>query len=437
MIAESARTTCISPPGPAFAPVVAIVTPYHNTGPIFFATVESVLRQSLQQWEWLIVDDGSDTDTNVLAALHDPRIRVIRKSRCGPSAARNAGVLASRAPLLFFLDSDDLIVPTALETLVWSLAARPGSAFVGSWAILFGREHLAWPRGFDTRHAFLYENMKATTAALVRRTVFEQVGGFDEARRNGLEDYEFWLRCAARGFWGHDVRDYLLLVRRKAAAEYPGYRWEFDRDPREFARFRRAMRARYPRLFREGLPRPAPAAPAAESPPLAAQPAAPEARRRVLLLADAPATAGEYLVGLARRISDGGELPCIVLLSGGAPPWIEQLRQQTPEVFDIAAFLGQAGRARFLHYLVHSRQIASALVVPGLQAQALLPALRDCVAEVTLADKSPAGEAGAEPVQPLAPWWLERGDRAIYAARRMAGQAARWLRAALRRKEAG
>src|SRR5262245_49821275 len=93
-------------------PAVSIITPYYNTGPLFYETVESVLRQSLQQWEWVIVNDGSD-DREALRTLlplrsADSRIRVLDQPNRGLAAARNAGAAASTAPLLFFLDSDDL-----------------------------------------------------------------------------------------------------------------------------------------------------------------------------------------------------------------------------------------------------------------------------------------------------------------------------------------
>jgi len=74
-------------------------------------------------------------------------------------AARNAGVAATSAPLLFFLDSDDLIAPTALEKLAWLLHSDERPAFATAWASTFGTEELRWPRGFETRDHFLFENM--------------------------------------------------------------------------------------------------------------------------------------------------------------------------------------------------------------------------------------------------------------------------------------
>ena len=249
-----------APADPSAQPVVSIVTPCYNTGAIFLDTIASVLRQSLQQWEWIIVNDGSDDAATLrvldaLRAANDPRVRVVDQANRGLPAARNAGVAVSRAPLLFFLDSDDLIAPTALEQLAWTLTAYPASACAASWCATFGTEHIVWRRGFDARYTFPHDNVVSPNVML-RRTAFERVGGFDESLRHGLEDYEFWVRLADAGMWGRDIREVLVWVRRKSAEMYRGYRWNFQTDRAALPRMRRALRARYPRVFRDGPPRP-------------------------------------------------------------------------------------------------------------------------------------------------------------------------------------
>ncbi|MFO7169801.1 MAG: glycosyltransferase [Chloroflexota bacterium] len=369
------------------APAVSIITPYYNTGPVFMDTVRSVLRQSLQQWEWLVVNDGSD-DPEALRALlplrsADSRIRVIDQPNRGLPAARNAGAAASRAPLLFFLDSDDMLAPTALEKLAWTLESHPGSAFAGAWTRVFGHQNTAWPRGFDTRAAFLYENM-ANPAAMVRRAAFERVGGFDEARRAGLEDYEFWLRCAAHGMWGHDIHEYLIWLRRKAPAAYAHYRWAFQDDPRAADEFRHEMRARYPELFRRGLPRPqhddAPLTPHAvirDELPFDNR-LAPSAGRRVLMILPWMVTGGaeqvalDVIAGLAER----GAQVSVCLTNPAQHPWMERLLALTQDVFDLPAFLRPGDYPRFLRYLTASRGVDTIWISQSQLAYRLLPYLR-------------------------------------------------------------
>jgi glycosyltransferase involved in cell wall biosynthesis len=385
------------PDDPRAAPAVSIVTPYYNTGPLFLETARSVLRQSLQQWEWLIVNDGS-TDPAALRALlplrsADPRIRVLDQPNLGLPAARNAGAKAANAPLLFFLDSDDLLAPTALEKLAWSLEARPASSFAGAWTRVFGHQNTAWPRGFDSRAAFLYENM-ANPATMVRRAAFERAGGFDERRRQGLEDYEFWLRCAAHGMWGHDVHEYLVWLRRKPPAAYRDYRWAFQDDPRATDAFRREMRARFPALYRAGLPRPgddAPLTPHAvigDDLPFANRLARAEGRRRVLMILPWMVTGGAEQVALdivAGLVARGARVT--VCLTRPAPhPWMERLLALTEDVFDLPAFLTPGAFPRFLRYLAGSRGAEVIWVSQSQLGYRLLPYLRAHCPDASIVD---------------------------------------------------
>jgi glycosyltransferase involved in cell wall biosynthesis len=385
-------------PASCAPPAVSVITPYYNTGPIFLETVQSLLRQSLQQWEWIIVNDGSD-DAAALRALlplrnADARIRVIDQPNRGVSAARNAAVAAATAPLLFFLDSDDLLEPTALEKLAWTLSARPGSAFASGWSVLFGHQNLLWPRGFDTRYAFLYENM-ATTRSMVRRSVFEQVGGFEEQRRQGLEDYEFWLRCADSGFWGHDVREVLVFSRAKAQHEYSSYRWTFRDDPGAMAAFRREMRARYPRLFRQGLPRIASRAglldthtPIPGALPFHNRLLRPPGQRRVLLLMPWVRVGGSdrFALDLVAGLSARGDRVSVCMLRDVQHTWMEELRRSSSDLFNLPAFLQPADYPRFLRYLIKSRQIGTVLISQSLLAYQLLPYLRAYCPQVAYVD---------------------------------------------------
>src|SRR5712691_115856 len=183
-----------APSDPTVSPCVTIVTPFYNTGPIFHKTARSVLQQSLQQWEWLIINDGS-TDPESLAVLEsyrqsDPRIRSINhSSNRGPSAARNTGFQAAQAPYVVLLDSDDLLEPTAVEKWLWFLESYPEFAFVKGYTVGFGAQEYVWQKGFHSGSAFLEDNVVDTTSA-IRKAVHQAVGGYDEVLRTGLEDWD-------------------------------------------------------------------------------------------------------------------------------------------------------------------------------------------------------------------------------------------------------
>jgi glycosyltransferase involved in cell wall biosynthesis len=314
----------------------------------------------------------------------DERIRVIDQPNRGLPAARNAGAAASKAPLLFFLDSDDLITATALEKLAWTLASHPESAFATAWHRTFENKNIAWPRGFDTRYAFLRENM-ATPQTMIRREVFQQVGGFDEARRQGLEDYEFWLRCAARGFWGHDIHEFLIWVRSKAPTAYTSYRWSFHEDPRVLTQFAKEMRHLYPALFRAGLPtlsRPGnlldPHAVIAADAPFANPLHAEKGQRRVLMLLPWLQTGGadRFALDVASGLIKQGDRISVGLTRDVPNPWMDEFLKVTSDIFHLPSFLSPADFPRFLVYLIQSRQITHVLISNSLLAYHLLPFLR-------------------------------------------------------------
>jgi glycosyltransferase involved in cell wall biosynthesis len=173
------------------APAVSVVTPFFNTGEVFRETVESVLRQSLQQFEWIVVDDGSD-DPESLALLkslanRDSRVHVLHGGRGGVSAARNLGVRSARADYVALLDSDDLIEPTALEKWLWFLECHPQYAMVKGWLAGFGAKEFIWRQGFHSGAAILEENPLQPTS-MIRRDVYLAVEKMDETIVDGLED---------------------------------------------------------------------------------------------------------------------------------------------------------------------------------------------------------------------------------------------------------
>ncbi|HEX7796107.1 MAG TPA: glycosyltransferase family A protein [Vicinamibacterales bacterium] len=114
---------------------VSIITPAYNAERFIGATIESVLGQSMPDWELTIVDDGSLDNTAPIAlayARRDPRIRVVSTPNMGVAAACNRGFSASSpdTPFLIFLDSDDVWEPHALETLITALERESGAAGV-------------------------------------------------------------------------------------------------------------------------------------------------------------------------------------------------------------------------------------------------------------------------------------------------------------------
>lgn len=192
------------------APVVSVVTAAYNMERYVLPTVESVLGQSLDALEMIVVDDGSsDRTAEIVATVHDPRLRLIRTPNGGVSAARNLGLEACRAPLVLFLDADDLLAPEALERMAACLAARPEAVACFAHHVKIDEDGnpvggdrpsalKRLPEGDTLRHLIAKNVIVNGGALCIRTEVARAVGGYD-ARLRYSEDWEFWCRLAARG----------------------------------------------------------------------------------------------------------------------------------------------------------------------------------------------------------------------------------------------
>ena len=117
----------------ADVPAVSVVIPLYNKGPYIARALNSVLAQTFQDFEVIVVDDGSTDDgAEVVSGFRDPRIRLIQQENQGVSAARNRGIEAARAELVAFLDADDEWLPGFLETILRLRTLYPGAGLYGT-----------------------------------------------------------------------------------------------------------------------------------------------------------------------------------------------------------------------------------------------------------------------------------------------------------------
>jgi glycosyltransferase involved in cell wall biosynthesis len=191
--------------------------------------IESVLAQTRQDFEVVVVDDGSSDDTAAVAeaiAGRDQRVSVHRQANGGPSAARNRGISAGNGEYVSMLDSDDLWLPDYLAEMgrALELDPRAGFAYTEAWelneasgrflkATAMARQHP--PEQTLPQERFVTELLQRNfvyNAVTVRRSVLEKVGGFDPSMTHS-EDYELWLRIAISGFAGARVPGPLAIKR--------------------------------------------------------------------------------------------------------------------------------------------------------------------------------------------------------------------------------
>ena len=190
-------------------PLVSVIMPAYNVEPYIGAAIESALEQTFDDYEILIVDDGSTDRTASIAAAYgarSERIRLITQANRGLSAARNAALRAARGAFLALLDGDDIWDPGFLEQQMAVFRAAAGSIHrdrqricLGSWRD--GQPAQPYPdvRPEPTLLTVLEDEQAIFVMSVFRRSVYEGIGGFDEALRTN-EDYDYWIRAAAAGF---------------------------------------------------------------------------------------------------------------------------------------------------------------------------------------------------------------------------------------------
>ncbi len=362
-------------------PVVSIITPFYNTGEVFHQTAQSVLNQSLQQFEWLIVNDGS-TDPEALRILDeyrgkDRRIRVIdHPKNLGLSAARNSGVREARTGYILFLDSDDLLEPTAAEKWWWFLESHPEFSFVGAFIVGFEAQQYLWRNGFHSNELNLTENQVVITS-MVRREVFEKVNGFDEQMTTGLEDWDFWLRCANQDLWGGTVPEFLIWYRRR---EFHSDRWE-DHHQKGIENFRNIAREKYPRLWDTGFPviklqeREAFTPIRLDCPPMNVLG---KLHRRILFLIPWMKVGGadKFNLNLMRQLQKSGwEITIVCTQPTSSHEWLPEFAKITSDIFILPNFIKSEDTPRFLEYLIRSRNFDITIISNSLLSYLLLPYL--------------------------------------------------------------
>jgi glycosyltransferase involved in cell wall biosynthesis len=189
-------------------PELSVILPTYNRLRFLPAAVDSVLGQTLQDWELIIADDGSDGET--LAYLQTlarvARIRLMRLAHSGnPGAVRNAAMSVARGKYVAFLDSDDLWMPTKLDVQVRALrdSADCRWSYTDHVRVDTDGNSINWqrnpnrtlPQGDIVEALLRLRAGTPTPTVMAERALIEEAGGFDE--QQGLhEDYDLWLRLA-------------------------------------------------------------------------------------------------------------------------------------------------------------------------------------------------------------------------------------------------
>jgi glycosyltransferase involved in cell wall biosynthesis len=192
-------------------PLVSIVMPTYNRLRFLPATVQSIFAQTFRDWELIVADDGSDE--HVLEYLrnlerHD-RVRVVRRPHSGNAGKmRNAAIAEARAPLVAFIDSDDVWVPTKLERQLAKMRAEPECRWSYTAFEIVDERDRPLPsernRRWTPYSGHIFDavvrgsaSIRTPSVVVASTELVRDVGAFDEAI-DCAEDYDLWTRMALR-----------------------------------------------------------------------------------------------------------------------------------------------------------------------------------------------------------------------------------------------
>lgn len=183
---------------------VSVVVTSYNYGHLLPRALDSIRDQTEQDFEIIVVDDGSTDDTFQRArAFSDAHplldVILVRTRNGGASRARNLGIALARGRYITCLDADDHFAPSALERMRSALDVDPTTSVVRPQLHVFGTVEAIWdwmtvPYDFDR----LCETNIAPYCAMFRRTAWEHVGGYDEGMTS-WEDWNFWIALGKHG----------------------------------------------------------------------------------------------------------------------------------------------------------------------------------------------------------------------------------------------
>lgn len=195
-------------------PLVSVVIPCYNDGQYLDDSVGSILNQSFEDYEILIVNDGSTDAATIqkLQSFNHPKIKVLHKENGHLSWARNHGIKNAAGEFIVTLDADDMFEKKFIKKGVAVLQKDKTIGAVTCYLKSFGLKKYKWkPLGGDLKN-FLYRQ-ESCASAMFRKECWEKIGGYDEQMKAGYEDWEFWIRLTAAGWKVEVLDDYLLNYR--------------------------------------------------------------------------------------------------------------------------------------------------------------------------------------------------------------------------------
>jgi glycosyltransferase involved in cell wall biosynthesis len=186
-------------------PLISVIIPVYNGEKTIRETIDSVLNQTFQDFELIVINDGSqDTTVEIVEGIQDPRLKLFSYPNAGQAMSRNRGFSHAVGEYISFLDADDLWTPDKLDAQLKALQENPQAAVAYSWTNYIDESGQYLRQGSYVKvSGDVFKNLLVVnflengSNPLIRAKALAEVGGFDGSL-TAAEDWDMWLRLAAR-----------------------------------------------------------------------------------------------------------------------------------------------------------------------------------------------------------------------------------------------
>jgi len=199
--------------------LISVVMPVYNREEYLREAIESILNQTLRDFEFIIVDDGStDNSSEIIKSYSDKRIHYIRLAEnSGNTVARNMGMKAASGKHIAIMDSDDISVPERFQKQYDFLEKHPEIGIVGGFKKMFTSEYQFlqhYPSKPDYVKSFLFfKNAVGQPTVMMRREIIEEHDLYYDPKLENMEDYDLWYRATMAGVEIANLDEVLLYYR--------------------------------------------------------------------------------------------------------------------------------------------------------------------------------------------------------------------------------
>ncbi|HLG02842.1 MAG TPA: glycosyltransferase, partial [Bacteroidia bacterium] len=188
------------------APLISVLLPVYNAESFIRDSIQSVLDQTLPDFELIVIDDGSkDNSAEMVESIRDPRIRFYRQENKGMGATLNYAISLARGQFLARQDADDISLAERFARQVTFLNAHTDHALAGTAAVIVneklgetGRRHSPAEKHRDLCFDLLFDNPFVHSSVMMRADAIKQTGAYDLQKASLIQDYDLWWRIAQK-----------------------------------------------------------------------------------------------------------------------------------------------------------------------------------------------------------------------------------------------